>query len=209
VFFGIMQDVDILSLYQISKEAKTCMSLKRAVAIWVAVIATVISLGFPIGTWASHRWGCWKYADANINFYNGVSTSDVYRSYFQDEAINDGDSWHNYTDVNLNPVSSSGRTDHVNCYAGNYGNNGWLGIAEIRRYSGCTIREGRARLNKTYLQNPAYGYTTTNKKHVACQEVGHLWGLNHQYAGDTCMNDSILTQPQPNAHDQDLVNSIY
>jgi hypothetical protein len=104
-------------------------------------------------------------------------------------------------------VSSSGTTDHCNCYSGYYGFNGWLGIAEIRRYSGCTIFEGRCRLNRSYLDS---GYSTTNRKHVACQEVGHLWGLGHNRGSSTtCMNDTILSAPQPNSHDQSLVNSIY
>jgi len=45
---------------------------------------------------------------------------------------------------------------------------------------------------------------------VACQEIGHLFGLEHNRGEtNTCMNDSILTAPQPNAHDQSLINSIY
>ena len=81
------------------------------------------------------------------------------------------------------------------------------GIAEIRRYSGCTVLEGRCRLNRSYLDS---GYSTTNRKHVACQEVGHLFGLGHNRGSSTtCMNDTILSAPQPNSHDQSLVNSIY
>lgn len=183
------------------------MTWKRASSLWALALIVACVVGFYGTAWASHRWGCWKYADANINFYNGATGS--YAAIFADESLNDSNSWHNYTDVNLNSVFASGKTDHVNCYNGNYGFNGWLGIAEIRRHTGCTVKEGRARLNTSYLENPGYGFNLTNKKHVACQEVGHLFGLNHQYQNDTCMNDSILTQPQPNIHDRDLVNSIY
>ena len=105
-------------------------------------------------------------------------------------------------------MSSAGTTDHVNAYNGYYGSTGWLGIAEIRRYSGCTVYEGRARLNQSYLDNGRY--SRTNKEHVACQEVGHLFGLGHNRGSSTtCMNDTILTAPQPNTHDHDLINSIY
>jgi len=182
------------------------MKLRQAVFVWVAVFCAAIVLGQPLGTLASHRWGCWKYADANINFYNGAS-GDYYNIY-REEALTDSNSWSNYTDINLTSVSSSGTTDHVNVYNGYYGSNGWLGIAEIRGYSGCTVRNGRARLNQSYLDNGSY--SRTNKKHVACQEVGHLFGLGHNRSSSTtCMNDTILSAPQPNSHDQSLINSIY
>jgi hypothetical protein len=184
------------------------MTLRRARLLWSFVLLVAVALG-AIGTaWANHRWGCWKYADYQINFYNGCSGS--YATYVQEEGISDSNSWHNYTDVSLSPSGQAGTTDHLNCFNGSYGFNGWLGIAEIRQYSGCIIREGRSRFNQSYLDNAAYGYSTTNKKHVICQEIGHLFGLNHQKGqAQSCMNDRILYVPNPNQHDQDLVNSIY
>lgn len=182
------------------------MKLRRALLSLAMVFTVALILGLPLGTWASHRWGCWQYADANISWYNG-GTGDYFNIY-NEEARTDSNSWHNYTDINLNPVGAAGTTDHVNAYNGFYGSTGWLGIAEIRGYSGCTVRNGRARLNQSYLDNGSY--SRTNKKHVACQEVGHLFGLNHNRGSSTtCMNDTILTAPQPNSHDQALINSIY
>ena len=182
------------------------MKLTRAVGLWLAVLAVAIVVGVPAGGWASHRWGCWKYANASINFFQGA-TGD-YGAIFNEEAITDSNSWHNFTEINLTRVSAAGTTDHVNTFAGLYGQTGWLGIAELRSVSGCTVFEGRARLNRTYLDQARY--TRTNKKHVACQEVGHLFGLNHnRTSSTTCMNDTILTAPQPNAHDQSLIASIY
>lgn len=181
------------------------MNWKRASGVWTAVLTVVVVLGLAAGSWASHRWSCWKYANASISFYNGASGS--YYNYFQQEGLTDSNSWHNYTDLNLTQVGAHGNTDHVNCYSGYYGFNGWLGIAEIIRYSGCTVLDGHSRLNRSYLDT---GYTVTNRKHVACQEVGHLFGLNHNRSSSTtCMNDSILSAPQPDAHDQSLINSIY
>ena len=180
------------------------MSKRRAVAVWGILLVLAIAVG--AGTaFASHRWGCWKYANFAINWYNG-GTGDYFNIY-NEEARTDGDSWHNFTDLSLTAVGSAGSTDHVNAYNGFYGANGWLGIAEIRGASGCTVLNGRARLNQSYLDG---GYSRTNKKHVACQEVGHLFGLNHNRGSSTtCMNDTILTAPQPNSHDRDLINSIY
>jgi hypothetical protein len=180
------------------------MNTRRAVMTWgvIFALALVIGTGAVMGT---HRWGCWKYADANINWFNGGGGS--YWTYYEQEAQTDFNSWHNFTDLNLFD-SASGSTDHVNAYSGSYGQNGWLGLASILSYSGCTVRNGRAQLNNSYLGNGSY--SATNIKHVACQEVGHLFGLNHNRGSSTtCMNDTILTAPQPNSHDQSLINSIY
>lgn len=181
------------------------MRVQRFVPLVTATVLAVV-VGFPMGAWASHRWGCWKYANYTINWYNG-GTGDYYNIY-NEEARTDSNAWSPYTDVALTAVSAAGTSDHVNAYNGYYGSTGWLGIAEIRRYSGCTVYEGRSRLNQSYLDNGSY--SRTNKKHVACQEVGHLFGLNHQRGvSNSCMNDQILNAPYPNTHDRDLINAIY
>ena len=184
------------------------MSLRRASIAWSVFLVLAVAFGTAGTAWANHRWYCWKYADAEINFYNGCTGS--YSSYANEEALTDSNSWHNYTEVNLNPVGQQGTTDHLNCFNGSYGFNGWLGIAEILTYSGCTVQQGRSRFNQSYLDNPAYGYSTTNKKHVVCQEIGHLFGLSHQKGmAQSCMNDKILYVPNPNSHDQSMIASIY
>lgn len=181
------------------------MNTRRAFAAWglLFVVALTIGAGAAVGT---NRWGCWKYANASINWFNGGSGS--YFTYYDQEAKTDSNSWHNYTDLVLTNVGAAGSTDHVNAYNGFYGANGWLGLASILNYSGCTVFRGQAQLNQSYLDNGSY--TATNKKHVACQEVGHLFGLQHNRGSSTtCMNDTILTAPQPNSHDQSMINSIY
>jgi len=181
-------------------------TLHKALALWTAVAIGGLALGWPAGSWASHRWGCLKYADRFINWYNG-GTGDYYNIY-NEEARTDSNSWHNYTVMQLNSVSSSGTTDHINAYNGFYGFNGWLGLA-VATYSGCTVFEGTAMLNQTYLDIP-FIYNRTNREHVACQEVGHLFGLAHNTSSTaTCMNDTILTAPQPDSHDRDLLASVY
>ncbi len=169
------------------------------------------ALAFGIAPAASggHYWYCsgstpWKYANYYINYYNGAG-GDYYNIY-QEESKTDSNAWSPYTDIYLNQVSAAGSTDHLNTYAGSYGATGWLGLASIESNSGCTILKGTARLNKSYLDNGSY--SRTNKKHVACQEVGHLFGLHHT-SGTTCMNDQILNAPYPNSHDRDAVNAIY
>jgi hypothetical protein len=91
---------------------------------------------------------------------------------------------------------------------GSYGNNGWLGLATITTI-GCRITSAKSQLNDSYLRSSSY--SQTNIDHVACQEVGHTFGLGHnRSATDTCMNDSILTPgAQYNSHDVELLNTIY
>lgn len=92
-----------------------------------------------------------------------------------------------------------------------YGNNGWLGIAEIW-LSGSHITRARARMNDTYFSLPAYDDPEA-RRHVMCQEVGHTLGLDHQYTEPSCMDDiNGLGDPQyvsPAPHDYEQLEQIY
>jgi len=92
-----------------------------------------------------------------------------------------------------------------------YGNNGWLGLAQIWA-SGSHITRGTAKMNDTYFASPSYNETA--RSHVVCQEIGHLWGLGHQDESgadlNTCMDYAdALDNPSPNAHDYDMLEEIY
>ena len=176
------------------------MNRKLGIVTLVSLFLLVFTVTSAV---ASHRWGCWKYANASINWYNG-GTGDYWNIY-NEEARTDSNSWHNYTDLSLTPTGS-GTTDHINAYNGWYGTNGWLGLAEVVASDGCTVQEGRARLNQSYLDGT---YSRTNKEHVACQEIGHLFGLDHQTTTTSCMTNVVLTSPQPDEHDLEMINSIY
>jgi hypothetical protein len=67
---------------------------------------------------ANHRWGCYKFPDANIKWHN-AATGDYGSAYFE-EALSDGDSWENATVVNLTPVFSAG-PDTIRTHNGNWG----------------------------------------------------------------------------------------
>lgn len=185
------------------------MKNKHALVILTGMALTGIVLGTVMGAWANHRWGCYRYPDGAIGVW--VPEGNDYTNIFMEEIFWDADSWGSSTHLALTriPDWKMFDLDTVNAYWGTFGETGWLGLAIIYLYSdGCTISVGQALLNLTYLDNG--NYSRTNKKHVACQEVGHLFGLDHnRQASDTCMNDTLLTAPQPNAHDRDLINSIY
>ena len=90
-----------------------------------------------------------------------------------------------------------------------YGRRGWLGLATISP-SNCVIQGASSKLNATYLDDSSR-YSQTAIDHVACQEVGHTFGLDHNRSdNNTCMNDTVLTAGnQINQHDRDQLNLIY
>ena len=96
-----------------------------------------------------------------------------------------------------------------------YGNNGWLGIASIWA-SGSHITQATVKLNDTYFNTASYN-TPAWRNLVMCQEVGHTFGLNHQDENfsnanlNTCMDytNSPTSNQQPNAHDYEMLGSIY
>lgn len=96
-----------------------------------------------------------------------------------------------------------------------YGKNGWLGIASIW-ISGGHITKGTVKINDTYFSTAFYN-TSAWRQLVMCQEVGHIFGLNHQdeaFANpnlDTCMDytNNPVTNQHPNLHDYDQLEAIY
>ena len=136
------------------------MSPLRRMAVWVAIVTLTTGAGVVSAT---NRNGCYKFADSLINWYNG-GTGDYFAIY-EEEAKTDADARHPYTDVSLTSVRAAGTTDHINAYNGSYGSTGWLSLTEILAVTGCTVKNGRVRMNQTYLDNGSY--TRSQKEAVA------------------------------------------
>jgi len=105
-----------------------------------------------------------------------------------------------------------------------YGQRGWLGIASIWA-NGDHITQGTTKLNDTYFKMARYN-TPYWRAMVACQEVGHDFGLGHVNETFTdkntgsCMDytndpsgqnaqNGPLENDAPNQHDYDLLASMY
>lgn len=96
-----------------------------------------------------------------------------------------------------------------------YGNNGWLGVAQIWA-SGLHITQGVTKMNDTYFNKATYNKPEWRNL-VMCQEVGHTLGLDHQDEIfdnsnlGTCMDytNNPLDNQHPNLHDYEELEIIY
>ena len=124
----------------------------------------------------------------------------------------------------LDTVIVAGKANPKNCRASagrvevcnsKYGNNGWLGIAQIWA-SGDHITQGVTKMNDTYFNTATYN-TPAWRNLVLCQEVGHTLGLDHQDETfdnpnlGTCMDytSNPTSNQHPNQHDYEELEAIY
>jgi len=179
----------------------------------------LVTAALPFGVAGSHRWGTYHWActgnpmriqvidsmtpdwDARLRAVNG----DWNRSAVIENTVVAGSATAT-TRASCPPVSGKIRS----CNAA-YGSTGWLGIASVRT-SGGHIVDGTAKMNDTYFASSSYN-SEAARRHVICQEIGHLFGLGHNRGSVTCMNDVAgVSDPAyqvPNAHDYSLLERIY
>lgn len=101
---------------------------------------------------------------------------------------------------------------------GRYGNNGWIGIAQIL-ISDSHITQAVVKFNDTYFSQATYNFPDW-KRMVVCHEVGHAFGLAHQDENQlnanrgSCMDRTgnprgPPNNEHPNQHDYDELEAIY
>lgn len=189
-------------------------------ARFIVVLAIIVMLAAsPLSAGASHSWGNYHWArtsnPATITVIDSMTTD---WDDNLDAAISD---WSQSSVLNIaEEAGASDASTRSRCRAVKgkvrscnytYGNNGWLGLAQIW-VRGSHITQGTAKMNDTYFSNPAYDETA--RQHVVCQEIGHAWGLGHQDESgadlNTCMDYAdALDNPSPNAHDYAQLETIY
>ena len=185
----------------------------------ILIVMIAMLAAFPLSAGASHAWGNYHWArTANPFTLKVIDSTTASWDDNLDVAISD---WNSSSVMNLTEeVGSDASNTRKRCPAvsgkirvcnANYGNNGWLGIAQIWA-SGSHITQGTAKMNDTYLASASYNETA--RQHVMCQEVGHDFGLGHQDESgadlNTCMDYAdALDNPHPNAHDYAQLETIY
>jgi hypothetical protein len=190
------------------------------------VVGAVVSSGFASTAAANHSWGTYHWARTSNPFTIKLGDNLSTAEWKNDLAIASSD-WS--ADIRSNPLNTiivSGQARNKQCKPtsgrvevcnGNYGNNGWLGLAQIW-LSGGHIVQGATKMNDTYFNTATYNIPT-EKLHVVCQEVGHTFGLDHQDESgaslNTCMDyyhntsASDTKSTHPNDHDYEQLASIY
>jgi hypothetical protein len=189
------------------------MSIRRIVALVVVCLLVVPA------AYASHSWGCYHWARTANPFT--LKLGDNVTSNWDSSLATTSSDWSKSTvlDTTIVPGQSKGRCrptggrDEI-CN-GTYGNNGWLGLAQIW-VSGCHITQGSVKVNDTYFNTSSYN-TPAWHNLVMCQEVGHTFGLDHQDENfdnanlGTCMDytSDPSSNQHPNTHDYEQLQNIY
>lgn len=188
--------------------------------LFLLVGAALFLAAFASTVRANHTWGDFHWARTSNPFtlklgdnlspswdaYLGIASSDWSISSVLDTTIVPGGT----SAKRCRPTN--GQIEVCNAL---YGNNGWLGLAQIWA-SGGHITQGVTKVNDTYFRTAHYN-TSAWKSLVMCQEIGHTFGLNHQDENfnntnlGTCMDyaSDPGTNQHPNQHDYDQLETIY
>jgi hypothetical protein len=210
------------------------MKMLRTILLTGFTLATLV---FSSASMADHSWGKYKWKPASAldglvlgdNVDNDNEENPIWGVHLE-HAIDD------WNGVNLGLITygiinasvETGTTSGVDCAIdsdnvqvcnADYGNTGWLGIAQIQTSRGTTIVAGLAKLNDYYFDSAPYN-TSEWRQMVMCQEIAHTFGLDHQDETfsnanlGTCMDytNNPLGPPSnvhPNQHDFDQLEAIY
>lgn len=190
------------------------------------VLALSCAAAFAAVASADHSWGNYHWARTSnpLNLKLGDNLSNVWDPYLRTTSSD----WNRSTVLETTIVAGQSSSKTCKGVAGRvevcnstYGNNGWLGIAQIR-VSGSHITQAVTKLNDTYFNTARYN-TSAWRNFVMCQEVGHAFGLDHQdenfsntnlgscmdYTNDPAGTTQGANNEHPNSHDYAQLESIY
>ena len=196
--------------------------MKKLFSFAGLVVATAVV--FSASASANHSWGGYHWASTSSPFT--LKLGDNVSGAWDSLLVQASSDWSQSTVLDTTIVA--GRTKPKSCRptsgqvevcSANYGNSGWLGLAQIW-ISGQHITQGVVKNNDYYFGASSYQYNNTAEmQHVICQEIGHTFGLDHQSTSgaslNTCMDyyhntsSSDTTSTSPNAGDYDQLLCIY
>ncbi len=201
------------------------MKMLRTITLTGFTLATLV---FSSASMADHSWGRYKWKPSSIPFDLNLGNN-VDGQVWGNRLVDASADWNvsevlqtYIVDGSTTPSSCSPEAGNVQVCNFEYGNNGWLGLAQIYT-RGNKILAGVAKLNDTYYNTATYD-TYAWRQMVMCQEIAHTFGLDHQDETfnnenlGTCMdytNDPDGTANgwqsnlHPNPHDYVQLESIY
>ncbi len=185
----------------------------------------VIAASSTAVVFADNSWGNYHWARTSNPF--ALTVVDSVTSSWDDHLDAANVEWSEYQSPVLTLAKVAGKTsssERKRCWAvkgqirvcnATYGNNGWLGMAQIW-VSGGHITQGTTKVNDTYFNTSTYN-TPSWRQMVICQEIGHDLGLDHQDVTfnntnlGSCMDytNNPVGNEYPNAHDFDQLAAIY
>ena len=195
----------------------------------IALLAVIIAVvGFQMSSSANHSWNGYHWARTSNPFTLalGDNVSAGWDDYLTLASGNASSGWTKSTVLDTTivpggvtkPRTCKGTSGRVEVCNAQYGNNGWLGVAQIW-VSGSHITQGTVKMNDSYFNSATYN-TPAWRQMVMCQEIGHTFGLDHQDENfnngnlGTCMDytSNPAGPPSnlyPNQHDYDELVTIY
>jgi hypothetical protein len=196
--------------------------------IKTALLASSMSALCASPAAATHSWGGYHWAHATtLKIRLADNVSPAWDTYLAGASVDWTKSIPIDTTVIIgtrSPYSCRPTYGRVEVCSYRYGYTGWLGIAQIWLSSGHIV-QGTVEVNDSYFASGKYN-TPAWRRMVMCQEVGHIFGLDHQDENKanlnlgSCMDytsdasgklgtNGTLSNEHPNAHDYDQLRLMY